>query len=217
MAIMVLSAVRGQVPEPDLPRPGAVVVSSLLGEAFMIAGDVRRPLKPDDRLRVGVTLTTGRRSMLLLLLSNGASIELDSESEIELEEFGQLVVSSSLKIQDLKEEPTVSRTRLRLVRGAVTIDVKPLKVARGSSFILGTPAGNLRTGAGTARAMVRMSDLGLGICSIELQKGAAEFEPPGKAFSPLPAGRNFTYALEIEKATGAIKVGELLPPMAPKP
>jgi ferric-dicitrate binding protein FerR (iron transport regulator) len=155
--------------------------------------------------------------MLVLQLSNGAAIELDGESEVELDEFGQMMVTGNLKISELKEEPTVSRTRLRLVRGAVTIEVKPLKVARGSSFVLGTPAGNVRTAEGKVRSLVRMSDLGLGICSVELLKGKAEWEPPGGAYAPLPAGRNFTYAIEIEKKTGAIKVGELLPPVAPKP
>jgi hypothetical protein len=99
----------------------------------------------------------------------------------------------------------------------VIVEVKPLKVAKGSSFVLGTAAGNVRTGEGKVRAMVRLSDLSLGICSIELLKGKAELEPPGGAYAPLPVGRNFTYALEIEKTTGTIKVGELLPPMAPKP
>ena len=114
-----------------------------------------------------------------------------------------------MKFAELTAEPTLSRTRLRLVRGDATIEVKPLKVVRGSSLLISLPAGTVRLGDGTVRAMVRMSDVGLGVCTLELQKGAAEFEGMGLSFVPVPLGRKLAFALEVEKATGAIKVGEM--------
>jgi hypothetical protein len=71
------------------------------------------------------------------------------------------------------------------------------------------PAGILRTGEGMFRAMARMSDLGLGVCTLELEKGAAEFEVVGGTFTPVPLSRKLAFALEFDKATGAIKVGEM--------
>ena len=44
---------RAQVPEPSLPRPGAVVVAEVMGEVQAGADDQRKAVKPDDRLRVG--------------------------------------------------------------------------------------------------------------------------------------------------------------------
>jgi hypothetical protein len=212
-ASLVMEA-RAQAPEPSLPRPGTAVVSEVTGEVFTTAADQRRAVKADERLRIGSTVSTGRKSVATVLLSNGAKIELGAEAELEIEEFGQAPVSSSVKFADLKEEPTISRTRLNLLRGDVVVEVKPLKVARGSSFVLTTVAGSLRVAEGTFRAMVRMSDLGLGVATLELLKGAAEFELPGASFQRVPVGQKFAFALETDKATGVVKVGEM--PKAPE-
>jgi hypothetical protein len=206
---MVGGSMRAQAPELDLPRPGAVVVVDVTGQAVAQVGDQRRGLKPDERLRIGSVISTGRLSLVSLILSNGATLQLGSESELEIEEFGQAPISGSIKFPELKAEPTLSRTRLRLLRGDVTIEVKPLKVARGSSFHLAFAAGTVRSGEGTFRARVQMSDLALGVATLELMKGSAELELPGAAFVPVPAGRKLAFALEVDKSTGTIKVGEM--------
>jgi hypothetical protein len=202
-------AAGAQVPELYLPRPGAVIVAETMGEVIAGPDDQRKPVKPDDRLRVGSTIVTGRRSLATITLSNGTTLRIGSESEIEVEEFGQAPVSGSLKFNELTEEPTISRTRLRLVKGDVTVDVKPLKVARGSSFMLTMIAGTVRISEGAFHAMVQMSDLGLGVCTFELQRGTAEFEVLNGTFTPVPAGRKLAFAIELDKATGAPKIGEM--------
>jgi hypothetical protein len=198
-----------QTPEPPLPRPGAVVVSQLMGEAKVLVGDEAKPLKAEDRVRVGVTLTTGRRSLLTLELSNGATLQLGAEAELELEEFGQQPFSNSIKPKEEKTEPSISRTRLRLVRGDLVADVKPLNRRRGSSFTVTMPAGTLRMFEGTLRAMTQMSELGLGVCTLELQSGAGEFEPLGGTSAPLAAGKKYAFALETDRATGTLRLGEM--------
>jgi hypothetical protein len=200
--------------EPDLPRPGAVVAAEITGQAFAVIDGQRKPLNADERVRVGATVATERRSMLTLQLSNGASVQLGSETELEIEEFGQQPVPGGVgKFSELKAEPTLSRTRLKLLKGDVTLDVKPLRVARGSSFTVVLPAGVLRTGEGALRASAMMSDYGLGICTLELQRGAAELELAGGAAAPVPVGTKLAFALELDKATGVVKVGEM--PKAP--
>jgi hypothetical protein len=198
-----------QVTEPDLPRPGSVVVAEAVGEVTMITSDRRKALKPDDRLQVGASIATGRRSMTSLALSNGILLRLGPESELDVEEFGQAATSESMKFAELKAEPTISRTKLRLVRGDVGATVKPLSVSRGSSFTLTTVAGILRTSEGDFRARVQMHDLGLGVCTIEVQQGSAEFQVMGSTgFVPVPAGRKLAFALEVDR-TGIVKVGEM--------
>ncbi|MEO6244891.1 MAG: hypothetical protein ABIQ12_05605 [Opitutaceae bacterium] len=205
-----------QGPEISLPRPGAVVVTQIAGQVTVASGEQGRPIKVDDRLRVGSIVTTARKSFLVLTFSNGAVTELGPESELEVEEFSQSPISGNVKFAELTAEPTLSKTRLRLVRGDVTIFVKPLKIARGSSFLISIPAGTVRVGDGTVRAMIRMSDVGLGVCTLELQKGAAEYEPPNGAFTPMPLGRKLAFALEVDKASGEIKVGEMPKEIPPK-
>ncbi len=206
---------RAQAPDAYLPRPGAVVVAEVMGEVRAGANDERKAVKPDDRLRVGSTIVTGRRSLATITLSNGTTLRIGSESELEVEEFGQATFSGSLNFNELKEEPTISRTRLRLVKGDVAVDVKPLKVARGSSFMLTMTAGTVRITEGAFHAMVQMSDLGLGVCTFDLQRGTAEFEVLNGAFTPVPAGRKLAFAIELDKSTGAPKIGEM-PKETPK-
>ena len=208
-AIALVAGLRAQTPEPNLPRPGTIIVTEVTGTAAALNGDQRKPLKLDDRLRVGATIATDRRSMATLLFSNGASVQLGSETELEVEEFGQAPVSGSLKYAELKEEPTISRTRLRLGQGSVRGTIKPLKAARGSTFTLALITGTLRIREGAFHAMVRMSDLGLGVCNVEVLNGTAEFEPIGGKFAPLAAGRKLSFAIEQDKTTGAVKIGEM--------
>ncbi|MGH7956622.1 MAG: hypothetical protein ACREH8_06390 [Opitutaceae bacterium] len=204
-----------QVPEPSLPRPGAVVVQDLIGEATAVAGDQRKPVKAEERLRVGSTIMTERMSLVTLILSNGTRLRLGSESELEVEEFGQATIPSGTKFAELKEEPTVSRTRLRLERGDVMVDLKRLNASRGSSFMLSLVAGTVRSTEGIFHVRMRMSDLGLGVCTLEVEKGAAEFEPLEGKFAPLPVGRQVVFAIEIDRITGTPKVSEM-PKEAPK-
>jgi hypothetical protein len=208
------ASLSAQVPEPSLPRPGAVVVQDLIGSAVAVNGDQRRPLKPEERVRVGSTIETERKSVVTLILSNGARLRIGSEAELEVEEFGQATIPGSIKFAELKAEPTVSRTRLRLGRGDVMVDVKPLSASRGSSFMLTMLAGTVRTIDGRFHVSVRMSDLGLGVCTLELEHGAAEFEVTGGTFAPLQAGRQLAFAIEIDRSTGLAKVGEM--PKDPK-
>jgi hypothetical protein len=200
---------RAQVAEPSLPRPGAVLVLDVIGEAKAVTSDQQKPVKVEERLRVGSTIVTERMSLVTLILSNGATLRIGSESELEVEEFGQATISGSPKFVEMKAEPTVSRTRLRLVRGDVTIEVKPLNVSRGSSFMLATLAGTVRSAEGKFHAGVRMSDLGLGVCTIEVENGSAEFEPIGGNFIPVLAGRTLAFALELDRVTGAVKVSDM--------
>jgi hypothetical protein len=217
LAAVAATAVLGaaDVPEPALPRPGAVVVLDLIGDAVAVAGEQRRTIKAEERLRVGSTILTERMSLVTLILSNGATLRIGSESELEVEEFGQATIPGGLKFAELKMEPTVSRTRLRLERGDVMVDLKPLNASRGSTFVLSLLAGTVRSTEGVFHVRVRMSDLGLGICTLELEQGAAEFEPVGGKFAPLPAGRQVAFAIEMDRVTGVPKISEM-PREAPK-
>jgi hypothetical protein len=204
-----VAAVSALAQEIELPRPGTITLAEMTGRVTFISDGERKPLKVEDRVAIGATLATERRSMATLHFSNGAAVQLGPEAEFEIEEFGQAPATSASKFAELKAEPTVSRVRLRLGRGDVSLDVKPLKVARGSSFTIALPAGTLRIREGALRAAVTISEFGLGVCTLELLRGAAEFELPGAVYSPVPIGRKLAFAIERDRATGAISVSEM--------
>ena len=206
-AMMVGSVLAAQA--PTFTRPGAFTVVDVEGEVILAANGEERALKVDERLRAEATFKTARLSNATIEFSNGVVLRVGSRSEVEVDEYWQQPHLQSAKVSDMKEEPSPSRTLLRLVSGDLVVSVKPLLVARGSTFHLELVAGTLRMTEGTLRARVQMTEVGIGYCSLELQSGSAEFERVGGAFAPVPVGRLMAFAVEVNRVTGAVKVGEM--------
>lgn len=200
--------------EAELTRPGQITVTALTGEATVTTAGQTRPAKIDDRVRVDARVATGRRSLVSLTFSNGAVLEVGTDSEVEIEELLQAPHAGLVKPEAMKAEPSVSRTRVRLVRGELRLAVKPLLVARGSLFVVALPAGGVRVDEGALYALARMTETGLGLCALECDRGTAEFEPAGGgAPVKLPVGRRREFAVEVDRRTGEVKLGEM--PKAP--
>lgn len=205
LALGLLFSVRAQTPAV-FTRPGTIVVSEVIGSVEVVKdGNQSAPAK-DQTLRAEVAFKTGRRSSTTLELSNGSTLQVGVESEVTVEEYWQLPHSQSGKMVDWKEEPSASRATLRLVRGDLSGSIKPLKVARGSSFTVELAAGTLRISEGEFSARMQMSPLGLGICVVELGRGRGEFEPVGGTPTPLVLGKRLAFAVEQDARTGTMKV-----------
>lgn len=207
--------VQVQAAEVILTRPGQIAVSAVTGEAFLTEAGRRRPARVDERVRVDTTVTSGRKSLVSLAFSNGAVLELGPDSEIEVEELLQAPFPSYPKPETLKEEPSVSQTRVRLVRGDLRLTVKPLKVDRGSTFTVVMPAGQARVAEGSFYALVSMTEARIGLCAAEVTRGVAEFELPGATPAKMPVGQRLAFAVEVDRYSGAVKVGEMPAPTAP--
>jgi hypothetical protein len=209
-ALVAFCLVTGLVAQaPTFTRPGTVAVVDLTGLVQVGGGAEERPIKPDELIRAEATLKTANRSAVTLEFSNGMLLQMGSRSELVLAEYWQQPHSQAAKLVDLKQEPSPSRTLLRLVSGDATVTLKPLLAARGSTFHLECVAGTVRATEGTFRARVQMTELGLGVFTLELRSGAAEFEPVGGAFTPVAVGRPLTFAVEVNRVTGNVKLGEM--------
>ena len=195
--------------ETVLTRPGQLTVTAVTGELAVRTGDVVKPAKAEDRVRVDSRLISGRRSLATLAFSNGATLELGPDSEVEVEELLQAPFSTALKPVEWKAEPSVSRTRLRLIRGEARVTVKRLLAARGSVFAVATPAGVATVDEGSLRVQARMTEIGLGLCGVELVQGAGFFEPEGAAARALEAGRRTQWSVEVDTAAKRSRVTEL--------
>lgn len=208
VAVAVIGATARAQPTPTFTRPGSIVVAELTGSAVAVAEGKEKPLKVEERARHEVSFRTERKTVLGLEFSNGTLARMGSDSELAVEEFWQQPHSRAGKSGEWKEEPSPSRARLRLVRGDVTLTVKPLLVARGSSMSLETNAGTVRITQGVLFARVQMTDIGLGLCTLELRDGVAELERAGGATAALSAGKKLVLAVEVERGTGAVKVSD---------
>lgn len=195
-------------PTPTFTRPGSIVVAELTGGAVAVVEGKEKPLKVEERVRHEVSLRTERKTVLGLEFSNGTLARMGSDSELAVEEFWQQPHSRAGKSVEWKEEPSPSRARVRLVRGDVTLTVKPLLVTRGSSFALELVAGTVRMTQGVLFARVQMTEVGLGLCTLELRDGAAEVERASGGMVTLAVGKKLVLAVEVERGTGAVKVSD---------
>ena len=206
--VAILTATLAQAQPTVFTRPGTMIITAVVGEAVAVAGAQEKALKVDERLRAEVAYRTGRRSTVTVEFGNGSILKLGSNSEVSVDEFWQQPHSQAGKTPDWKEEPSASQAKLRLVGGDLNLNVLPLKTERGSSCTLELVAGTVRISRGTLSVQVEMTELGLGICLLHLQDGAAEFEPVGGSASPLPVGKRLALAVEVDSRTGAVKVSE---------
>lgn len=123
---------------------GRIVAAKVAGTVMVT--DVRDPMHPHKLLERGeVTegqiVSTGDDSRVLLVFSNGATLNLGSRSALSIEEFLQDPFSQPVKVNELVEEPTTSITKLNLVRGELMSNVKHLHREKGSTFTVQTPVG----------------------------------------------------------------------------
>lgn len=188
-------------------RPGSMVVTDVVADATIVEEGKERPAVIEERIRAEVVFKTGRRSTLAVEFSNGATIRLGANSEVVVDEFWQQPHSDLRKAAEWKEEPSPSMARLRLVNGDVAATVKRLKTERGASFAIEMVAGVLRVMEGSVSARVQMTELGLGLCTVRLGSGVAEFEPAGGKPVALAAGRTLSFAVEVDDR-GTVKVSE---------
>ena len=127
----------------DAPMPpGLVLVAKVTGEVMMtVNGSAPVQLKVDDKIEQSAKINTGAKGSVVLVFSNGATTQIAHDSELVLEEFLQDPFASTVKVSDMTDEPSTSRTKLTLKRGELVGNVKKLNHTRGSKFIVDTPVG----------------------------------------------------------------------------
>lgn len=134
-----------QQPEPAAAaaRPfGTIVVASVQGDAYMTAsGQPRTALQKGSVLSQEQTVVTGANAKVILVFSNGATINLAPNSELSIEQFIQDPFADAVRIGDLQAEPTTSNTALRLRKGGLISNVKTLNKTGKSTFSIRTPVG----------------------------------------------------------------------------
>jgi hypothetical protein len=110
--------------------------------ATINATKVTSPVTNTSVLAQFSTVNTGNNSSVVLVFSNGATINLGANSELNIEQFTQDPFNTQIgNVNDMKEEPTISTTRIRLNRGELVGKVAHLKTDQGSSFQVATPVG----------------------------------------------------------------------------
>src|SRR5690606_15609751 len=120
----------------------------------------------------------GAGASVVLVFSNGASLNVGAESTLSIDEFLQDPFAEEVSVAELTEEPTSSTTRVRLTRGELVGNVKTLKHEQGSSFIVNTPVGAAGIRGTTFRIVFRPDASGRVFFTLSTAEGNVLFEAP---------------------------------------
>ena len=158
LCVAVLGAVAGlapagaQSPTPPAAQPAAAAPGRIKGQivAARVQGHVTavskvnpdgRLLHDGDQVSEDSTVVTAGGASVILVFSNGATLDLAGDSRLKINEFEQDPFSTDLKASDIKEEPGTSVTKLYLTKGELVGRVAHLNVDKGSEFTVRDPVG----------------------------------------------------------------------------
>jgi len=179
--------------------PALAHAQSALGtvRAFSVIGDVS--LRNDSTMEVvslqtgrefteGFTVLTGAGSSVVLVQSNGATITLEENSSLTVSEFLQDPYDTSQgRFTNLEEDPSTSRTRIRVNYGEAAGEVKRLRST--SSYNIDLPTGSAGIRGTTWRVVVRVNfNTNQIFVTFTTAEGLILFEHEG-TITELPGGR----------------------------
>ncbi len=233
-AAFALISLRAQSPGTPAIAGGAerVLAARVTGTVEMTVGGQTTPVKADDRVPQSAKIITGKDSSIVLVFSNGATTQLGSDTELIIEEFLQDPFANTVRVAEMTEEPSRSRTRLALNRGELVGTVKKLKHAEGSTYTIVTPVGAAGIRGTTFRIVFRPVVTGQAFGAIpqpaefslttlegdvRFQQGPPNGAPGGAAFAgrpevPVRTGQEILLNLTVTRnAGGQFSMGNVPP------
>lgn len=190
--------------------PGSIVLSRVEGTVSVQekATTTVTPATNGLSISEGFVVRTGTESRVILVFSNGSTINLGADSELDIETFLQDPFESELRLADMTDEPSTSTTRINLTRGEVVGNVKKLNTAGGSSFTVQTPAGAAGIRGTTFRIVFRPTGDGRANFSLTMLEGDISFAAKGVVSAPVNVLGDESIAVEVtvNEATGDVTV-----------
>ncbi len=152
---------------------GQIILARVTGQVTLTnkADGSTRPAVNDERITAGIIVSTAAESSLVLIFSNGSTINLRGDSVLDIEQFLQDPFSKDFRMAEATTEPSVSTTRLKLSRGELIGNVKTLNTNAGSSFTVDTPVGAAGIRGTTFRIVFRPDGTGRAFFSITTVEG----------------------------------------------
>jgi hypothetical protein len=204
---------------PATPAPASMVVGVI--KAANVRGTVSKvnlvdksesPLRNGEVLIQDHAIVTGAGdSSVILVFANGSTVKVGNESRLEIKEFLMDPLQADIpNVAALTNEPTASRTNLRLEFGEMVGNVKTLNRAAGSTFSVSTPAGAAGIRGTTFRIVYRPTGDGQAFnYTLSTSEGVVLFEGTtldGAAAVNVPLGQEIVLTATVNPATNAIVV-----------
>lgn len=189
---------------------GRIVAAKVKGlvTATNTADNSKRELKDNDAITEKYVVTTAQNSSVILVFSNGSTINLAQDSTLSIEEFLQDPFSSSYAMSTATSEPTTSTTKLTLARGELVGNVKHLNKDQGSSFTVNTPVGAAGIRGTTFRIVFRPDASGKAFFTLSTAEGEVILTGAAPEGTPVPTGKEVVVEVEVkvDPSTGTVTV-----------
>jgi hypothetical protein len=204
--------------QPAAPAPvkvkGKIVAARVEGhvDAISKADGKTRVLKSGDALSDGMRIVTAPESSVILVFSNGASVDVAGDSSLDIDEFMQDPFAADEKVAEMKEEPGTSTTRLSLTKGELVGKVVHLNVDRGSEFTVQTPVGAAGIRGTTFRIVFRPGPDCTASFSVMTAEGRVVFNGTSGPLD-IPLGRKIVAKFDVNSgvATHPIVLADITP------
>lgn len=151
--------------------PGQIKAARVTGSVTATKDGSTITVVNGTELAQGYVVNTDRNSSVVLIFSNGATLNLAQDSSLTIDEFTQDPFAEEISVSQLTAEPTASQTRLSLSRGELVGNVKKLNYDAGSRFDVQTPVGAAGIRGTTFRIVFRPDGTGKAFFSLTTVEG----------------------------------------------
>lgn len=159
---------------------GVILVAKFSGKVEIIVDGVTKQAAIDMVVPPKARVVTAQGASIVLVFSSGASTQLGSDTDLLIEEFLQDPFAATVKVAEMTDEPSPSRTKLMLNKGELVGNVKKLKYDQGSTFTVQTPVGAAGIRGTTFRIVFRPNGTGQAFFTLTTATGHVEFTQPNQ-------------------------------------
>ena len=206
IAMSLTLSVRGQnapAPQTAAPAVGQIKAVRVIGDVKVMHADKTTvAIKDNDSVTQGDSIITAKESSVVLVFSNGSTVNLAQDSQLAIDQFLQDPFGQQIKVAELTAEPTTSHTKLNLTYGELVGNVKKLK--GDSSFLVQTPVGAAGIRGTTFMLTYRPSGTGQAFFSLSTSTGEMIFQGTTGEPVPVPADKAVQVQVTVDATTGAV-------------
>ncbi len=213
VVMMGMAVFAAQVVHAQGSEQGRIVLARVTGQVTLTnkADSTTRTAVNNEQIVAGYIVTTAADASVVLVFSNGSTVNLREDSVLDIETFMQDPFADDFRIAEATAEPSTSTTRLNLNRGEIIGNVKTLNSAGGSSFTVQTPVGAAGIRGTTFRIVFRPDGTGRAFFSLTTVEGnvvltQGTVEIPVAAINDQAVEIAVEIDVQVDPATGAITV-----------
>ena len=177
---------------------GRIVLARVTGTVTLTnkADGSTRTATNNEQIAAGYVVVTAPEASVVLVFSNGSTVNLRGDSQLDIETFLQDPFAEDFRITEATTEPSTSTTRLNLTRGELIGQVKTLNSAGGSTFVIQTPVGAAGIRGTTFRIVFRPDGAGGAFFALTTVEGNVTLVQ-GTVETPVAATNNQAQEISI--------------------